>query len=352
LSDAARIALRTSATRPTRLFPAFSLAIQLLGREQFQRSEIRRLQLIEHALAGRPFPAVSRRAMDRIAESLNPAEERRRVGHKEVFRRECERLGLGTPRGLAHYLDDAPGWAFDGSAPGDPAAWRRFFAERCPAEFVVKPAVGGHGRGVRMLSRLGPDRFQDATGTTCDAADLVASLRREGRRNGFVIQERIRNRAELEMLSGSRSLQSSRLYTLLDRDGEPHLLFGYFKLIAGSNAVDNFHYGKTGNLLCIPRLTDGRLGPALAANPRGDLSAVSHHPTTGHELAEFRIPDWADVCALARRAARAFAPLRLVGWDIASTPTGPLLVEGNWNNDPPNFGGQIEVVLDGIRRWT
>ena len=40
--------------------------------------------------------------------------------------------------------------------------------------------------------------------------------------------------------------------------------------------------------------------------------------------------------ALAEQAARAFLPLRTVGWDIAVTPEGPTLIEGNPFWDPSN----------------
>ncbi|MBN9282025.1 MAG: hypothetical protein J0H37_07220, partial [Hyphomicrobium denitrificans] len=54
------------------------------------------------------------------------------------------------------------------------------------------------------------------------------------------------------------------------------------------------------------------------------------------ELEGFRLPDWTLVTELALRAARTFLPLRTIGWDIALTPDGPVIVEGNRWWDPPN----------------
>ena len=39
-------------------------------------------------------------------------------------------------------------------------------------------------------------------------------------------------------------------------------------------------------------------------------------------------------CSVNERAARAFAPLRTIGWDVAITPDGPSLIEGNVTWDP------------------
>jgi Sugar-transfer associated ATP-grasp len=51
-------------------------------------------------------------------------------------------------------------------------------------------------------------------------------------------------------------------------------------------------------------------------------------------LENFRVPMWEAVCELAKKAASAFWPVGAVGWDIAVTREGPVLVEGNTVWDP------------------
>jgi hypothetical protein len=41
------------------------------------------------------------------------------------------------------------------------------------------------------------------------------------------------------------------------------------------------------------------------------------------------LPLWQETIAMACRAHAAFAPRVIVGWDIAVTPKGPVLIEGN-----------------------
>jgi hypothetical protein len=183
-----------------------------------------------------------------------------------------------------------------------------------------------------------------------NSTDLVEWMRGIGGIQGCVIQARVFDAPEIERMSGTRHLQTARLMTMLDLDGEPHLLHAYFKLIAGTNAIDNFQRGKTGNLLALPSIDRGILGKPLTLAKGGGSIVVDRHPETGAPFEDFAIPGWEGVRALALRAARAFAPLRLVGWDIAPTAEGPILIEGNWNSDPPNLGGQIDRVIAEIQR--
>jgi len=42
------------------------------------------------------------------------------------------------------------------------------------------------------------------------------------------------------------------------------------------------------------------------------------------------LPFWQEVQSLAETAAQNFLPIRTIDWDIALTPKGPVLIEGNF----------------------
>ncbi|MEZ4330740.1 MAG: sugar-transfer associated ATP-grasp domain-containing protein [Myxococcota bacterium] len=350
-----RLALEAGEGRPDRIVPAFRRARVLLGEHGFGAREIRRLNLLDAGHDGRAVTALTRAQMCAISEALNPADARGEVGRKDRFAAACARHGLPVPRLLAIHRGTRAGSVRDEATTGARSAGAgdgRSWLDRLGADaFVVKPAVSGYGRDVRVCERVGPSRFRDARGVRLDGDALLAWMDDVGGRHGCVIQERVHNHAAIEQLSGSRYLQTVRFYTLLDRTGTPRLLHAYFKLIAGDNFIDNFRAGDTGNLLALPDLEDGMLGPALAPDRRGRLVEVRRHPDTGARIDGIRLPDWAAARALAFEAARAFAPLRLVGWDVAIGPDGPILIEGNWNSDPPNPGGRMARVIADIRRW-
>ncbi|WP_434969265.1 sugar-transfer associated ATP-grasp domain-containing protein [Microbacterium sp. bgisy207] len=54
------------------------------------------------------------------------------------------------------------------------------------------------------------------------------------------------------------------------------------------------------------------------------------HPDTGERIADFVLPMLDDVTAFIDEVARVVPTVRYVGWDIVVSPTGPVLVEGNW----------------------
>ena len=56
------------------------------------------------------------------------------------------------------------------------------------------------------------------------------------------------------------------------------------------------------------------------------------------------MPFWKEVLDLCSRAARIIPNLRSVGWDVALTPDGPVIVEGNPDWDLP----MVQVHTDGL----
>ena len=139
-------------------------------------------------------------------------------------------------------------------------------------------------------------------------------------------------------MSGSQGLQCVRIVTYVDGRGRVHLLFARFKFLGKANLVDNFHMGATGNHVAEVDLDSGRIVKALTKQEgKLLLQPIEQHPATGRSL-HIALPFWTEVLDLARSAAAAFAGQRTLGWDIALTPTGPLIVEGNNNWEPFPMG--------------
>lgn len=72
---------------------------------------------------------------------------------------------------------------------------------------------------------------------------------------------------------------------------------------------------------------DGRaVGPGYDSHGHVHIT----HPDSGFRIADFQLPMMAEVVAFVDRVARVVPQVQYVGWDIVVTPTGPVLVEGNW----------------------
>ncbi|MGH2610103.1 MAG: sugar-transfer associated ATP-grasp domain-containing protein, partial [Tepidiformaceae bacterium] len=206
-------------------------------------------------------------------------------------------------------------------------------AGRAPRDFVFKPAAGVHGRGVLLL-RFEGTAFSTPDGSLYDADALLAHAGRSVYRD-WLFQERLSPHRDLVELSGTHYLQTARVVSYLDPTGRVHIPFAWLRIIAGNTAFDNFNFGASGNLVGTIDIATGQLKHVLGAAADGlGLVELDSHPRTGKLFTGFRVPHMPEIRDLVARAARAFAPLRTVGWDVGITDAGPSLVEGNVTWDP------------------
>lgn len=270
-----------------------------------------------------------------LQDALNPRDLVALTEDKAVFYARCAALGIPIPRTFA-CVEAGGGWVAEGEPPAGDEAWARHLDAALPATFVTKPSLGVYGEAVTLWTR-GPAGFTDHRGRTFTAAELHRSLTSHPKYRHFVVQERLANHPEIVALTGSAYLQTVRVATLVSADGAPEVLYAELKVIAGDRVTDNYCGGTVGNLVVNVARETGALARARRASPDGvGAEIVPAHPATGVAYEGFALPDWPALLALVRRCALAFRPLRTIGWDLALTPSGPVVVEGNRWWDPPN----------------
>jgi len=183
-------------------------------------------------------------------------------------------------------------------------------AEPADRPLIVKPIRGEGGDGLKML------------GPIAHGPALAARLR--GMKQDMLVQPLVRVHPALADVALS-ALPTVRIVTMLDEAGTPELVSATFRCASDPRArVDNM---KAGGLIVPVTLADGRLGRACFGYGGQDHDI---HPASGTPIAGRSLPDWAGATALVLRAhAGAFTDYVLIGWDIAFTPDGPLLIEGN-----------------------
>ncbi len=306
-----------------------------------RRTGIRPGEVLELGLADPALPdevvsgCFGKRALMSLQDRLNPRELVSLTEDKSEFYPRCESLGLPVPRTHA-VVEPGGGWVAGGAAPSGRAGWAAHLADALPDTFVTKPALGVYGEAVTVWTRR-PGGFADHRGRHRSAGELYDSLVTHPRYARFVVQERLVSHPELFRLSASPYLQTARVVTLVDGAGRAHLLCALWKVIVGENAVDNYHHGTTGNLSANIAKETGLLGAAWRPAPEGVGSVpVARHPITGVQFEGFQLPAWRELVELVLRCALLFQPLRTIGWDVALTAHGPVIVEGNRWWDPLN----------------
>ena len=310
------------------------LFFELLLRQNYTPREIFYQGLLDFESAEEALRStISKSALIALQQRLNPASAAVMTEDKALFYRYCRACGLPAPRLLA-VIGPELGWTAEGTVLRRDAQWADFLDGLPVSEIVIKPSLGVYGRGIQFLQREAGG-WRDQAGQGLASADVVYSLRNGGAFDSFVIQERTRNHPDLTRLSGTDYLQTLRINTAVSAEKGAEVLGGRLKVIGGGAATDNFDYGRSGNMVAYVGLTTGRIERTVISRPNGvGLRDVERHPATGIAMPGFEIPFWHEACELTRRAAIQFLPLLCVGWDVAVTPHGPLLIEGNAWWDP------------------
>ena len=146
---------------------------------------------------------------------------------------------------------------------------------------------------------------------------------------GYMFQERLEAHPDMKTLMGDR-IGTIRVYTAFGPKG-PQVFRACWKVAAGSNRADNFW--RNGNMLAAVTKETGAVTRIIRGT--GPMQEeITQHPDTGATLLGTTVPCWQEALELARATARILPHVPLIGWDIAVTGSGPVLVEAN---NTPDF---------------
>jgi len=174
-------------------------------------------------------------------------------------------------------------------------------------EFMIKPIDGLGGHDVRKMNR----------NEVKNANEFLTYLKD----NRMFLEEVIKQHSKMNNLCSS-SVNTLRIMTFVN-NGRSEILYAAIRIGNGYNEVDNFHKGGMGVAI---NTKEGKLkGNAIDK----DLNEYKKHPVTGTYFNKFEIPYWKETKKLVLDAAKVNQNIKVVGWDVAITKSGPVLVEGN-----------------------
>jgi hypothetical protein len=155
---------------------------------------------------------------------------------------------------------------------------------------------------------------------------LLADMYRIITKSGFLFQETIHQHPELNRLNPS-CINTIRMDTFIDNEGQVNLMSAYLRMSTNNKHVDNISSG--GCLVGINLLTGELRKEGYPGFSASGTVIYSCHPVTQTVFEGFAIPYFEEARRMVLRAAGLVPGLRLVGWDVAISETGPVLVEGN-----------------------
>lgn len=198
---------------------------------------------------------------------------------------------------------------------------------------VLKPRGGRQGHNI-IIARLkrGADGEADVitSGGYVPLAEFIRTLPGDafsdydGGYHGWLIQPYIEQHPFMLELN-PYTVNTFRVITFVDADGGCKIHLAALRLGRRGSSADNWDKG---GLSVGIDIQTGRLGQGVFKPAYGGIWH-SRHPDTDAEIEGRIIPGWASVLEICERAALAVSGIRSVGWDIALTPDGPLIIEGN-----------------------
>lgn len=291
----------------------------------FGHYSLREIQNYEMLSPAPPFEgrAISKESALRILRRLNRPDNLPLTEDKLLFSRICGEHCLPCPATLATISH--------GTATPEPN-----MPVEAPPGIVAKPVDGAYGRGILFLDRRG-DRYIGGS-LELPVEDWPKALAsRLPRDETWLVQTRYRPHRVVRKLSGSEALTTYRVGTYRAPGSDnPEIIFQYLRLAGPGSLLDNFAWARGGNAIVTLNAEGDRLQDVLTYNAAvGRLESTWVHPWTDEQLHGIPAPLAEECRGLACNAARAFAPLRAVGWDIGISEDGPVLIEGNAHFDPP-----------------
>lgn len=210
---------------------------------------------------------------------------------------------------------------------------------RCepPAAWFVKPICGHKGKGMERWIAVGNGSYRDQEdGQQLSHEELTEHLAKKSRSRPLLVQPCLNNHSEIADLSPG-SLAAIRLVTGRYPDGRIVVVAATFKMPKGRAITNNLGISSRVDL------DSGRLGPAHAYSPF--QAPFDRHPDTNSEIIGRRLPDWEQAESIALQAHGHLPEYVFLGWDIALTNAGPILLEGNANWDTLSIQKSHQTAL-------
>ena len=230
----------------------------------------------------------------------------------------CKEIGVPTPPLIATARDGVVTFEEGGAALGG-------------EDLFVKPVISKGSTGTEIFRCIGPGRYRDPADREIDLAEVTrrvaARSKGKAKTKTLMVQRRLTNHPDLADLA-DQSLIAIRVITCIDvRDREQRAVVAYAFIRVITRLEPNWPV--SWELGIAIDLETGRLGPVTGDKSESLLCWWDVHPNTGVPVTGRIMPHLDEIKAITIQAHEAAKGRLLIGWDVAVTPDGPLLLEGN-----------------------
>ena len=198
------------------------------------------------------------------------------------------------------------------------------FVDKTPV-FIAKPVGGMKGKGIEK---------HDVQGST---EEDLRVLYNHLVADDLLLEECLK--AHEDIYFGTKALSTFRIYTMIDRNGDVHILKAKYRVGTGDAITDT----ADGCIAYPISIKYGVIeGPGI--NEVLNSNLYYYHPGCDKLVVGMRIPMWDRVLEVVTKAAKTIPQVRYIGWDLAVTNNSVEIIEGNHNP----YHGTFEIM--GVER--
>ena len=174
----------------------------------------------------------------------------------------------------------------------------------------VKPVADECGNGIYYIKDF--FEYKKTKGKICSGS--------------YIVQEQLIQHDDMKILNPN-SINTLRIVTIC-QNIDNISVFGILLRIGTkkSGYVDNSSRGG----IVVPISIDGKVNKYGFSKPEFG-GKIKCHPDSKIVFSEFKIPYFQEAIELVKNAHRTLYNIHSIGWDVAITPKGPILIEGNDN---------------------
>lgn len=235
---------------------------------------------------------------------------------KALFAECCAKFGIPHPQTLISVSGGTVEWH------GQP--------EDLATSLFCKPQRGQGAEGTMTFRYVSPGRYTDEDGHQTDLAGVIEALKKSSSKIPMLVQPWLENHAAISDLALD-SLITIRVVTCINETREPEVTLAMLRLLA--KLEPQWQDLPDGEYAAPIDLASGEMGLFTGDNFKTSHLRYERHPITDAPIKGRILADWDLIKKTAISAHAVFSHRSIIGWDIALTSRGPVVLEGNSNLD-------------------
>jgi Sugar-transfer associated ATP-grasp len=239
------------------------------------------------------------------------------MSDKALFARCCATHGIPHVQTLAVLEQDQVLWNID--------------PQQLRHDVFFKRKHGKGAIGAEAFRHVAPDQFLDCFGQVYGMEHLINHVQQGAKGKSMLLQRWLQNHSDISDLARD-SLIAFRVITCVNEHNEFEVTDAMLRILV--DLEPRWKPASADGEFAAPiDLATGRLGFLTGDNMRTCCRRYETHPITNAKVKDRIVQQWPAIAAMVTACHAIFPHRLMIGWDIALTPDGPVVLEGNTKFD-------------------